>query len=222
MGREKFLERVWEWKAESGGAIINQLKRLGASADWSRERFTLGERGAPDDQMVRAVTKVIVDLYNKGLIYRDKRLVNWHPGLETAISDLEVENIEVNGHMWHLRYPLADGVTYEFPVAYDEAGNPTAFETRDYIVVATPRPEPMLGDTGVAAGRSPYPDRWRHLRGPDARFGRGQDHTGARLQRFRSGTAERPRHHQHFHYPRRHRPVSKTHLRAHETKAQLE
>jgi len=158
MGREKFVERVWEWKAESGGAIINQLKRLGASADWSRERFTLGEHGEPDDQMVRAVTKVFVDLYNKGLIYRDKRLVNWHPGLETAISDLEVENIEVAGHMWHLRYPLADGVTFQFPTAFDEDGEPIDFETRDYIVVATTRPETMLGDTGVAV----HPDDPRY------------------------------------------------------------
>ena len=163
MGREKFIERVWEWKAESGGAIINQLKRLGASADWSRERFTLGERGEPDDQMVRAVTKVFVELYNKGLIYRDKRLVNWHPGLETAISDLEVENIEVAGHMWHLRYPLADGVTYQFPVAFDDDGKPTAFETRDYIVVATTRPETMLGDTGVAV--HPDDERYKSLVG---------------------------------------------------------
>jgi valyl-tRNA synthetase len=158
MGREKFLERVWSWKAESGGAIINQLKRLGASADWSRERFTLGENGAPDDQMVRAVTKVFVDLFNKGLIYRDKRLVNWHPGLETAISDLEVENIEINGHMWHLRYPLADGVTFQFPIEFDEDGKATQYETRDYIVVATTRPETMLGDSGVAV----HPDDPRY------------------------------------------------------------
>jgi valyl-tRNA synthetase len=158
MGREKFVERVWEWKAESGGAIINQLKRLGASADWSREKFTLGAHGESDDQMVRAVTKVFVDLYNKGLIYRDKRLVNWHPGLETAISDLEVENIEVAGHMWHLRYPLADGVTFSFPIAFDEEGKPTGYETRDYIVVATTRPETMLGDTGVAV----HPDDERY------------------------------------------------------------
>jgi valyl-tRNA synthetase len=163
MGREKFLERVWEWKAESGGAIINQLKRLGASADWSREKFTLGARGEPDDQMVRAVTKVFVDLYNKGLIYRDKRLVNWHPGLETAISDLEVENIEVNGKMWHLRYPLADGVTYQFPIAFDVEGKATAWETRDYIVVATTRPETMLGDSGVAV--HPDDERYQSLVG---------------------------------------------------------
>lgn len=150
MGREKFVERIWEWKGESGGAIMNQLKRLGASADFSRERFTMGENGAADDQMVRAVTKVFVELHKRGLIYRAKRLVNWHPGLETAISDLEVENIEIKGHMWHLRYPLADGVTYQFPIAHDEEGKPTEWETRDYIIVATTRPETMLGDSGVA------------------------------------------------------------------------
>jgi len=150
MGREKFIERVWEWKAESGGTIMNQLKRLGASADFSRERFTMGERGVANDQMVRAVTKVFVELHQRGLIYRAKRLVNWHPVLETAISDLEVENIEIKGHMWHLRYPLADGVTYQFPIAHDEEGKPTEWETRDYVVVATTRPETMLGDSGVA------------------------------------------------------------------------
>jgi valyl-tRNA synthetase len=150
MGREKFIERVWEWKAESGGTIMNQLKRLGASADFSRERFTMGSNGSADDQMVRAVTKVFVELHKRGLIYRAKRLVNWHPGLETAISDLEVENIEIKGHMWHLRYPLADGVTYQFPIAHDEEGKPTEWETRDYIIVATTRPETMLGDSGIA------------------------------------------------------------------------
>ncbi|RYE76273.1 MAG: valine--tRNA ligase, partial [Hyphomicrobiales bacterium] len=144
LGREEFLRRVWEWKAESGGTIMNQLKRLGASADFSRERFTM------DEGLSEAVLKVFVELYKKGLIYRAKRLVNWHPGLETAISDLEVENIETNGKMWHLRYPLADGVTYQFPVAFDGDGEPTEFETRDYIVVATTRPETMLGDSGVA------------------------------------------------------------------------
>ncbi|GLQ09831.1 valine--tRNA ligase [Devosia yakushimensis] len=158
MGREKFVERVWEWKGESGGAIMNQLKRLGASADFSRERFTMGDNGAADDQMVRAVTKVFVELHKRGLIYRAKRLVNWHPGLETAISDLEVENIEIKGHMWHLRYPLADGVTYQFPVAHDEEGKPTEWETRDYIIVATTRPETMLGDSGVAV----HPDDPRY------------------------------------------------------------
>ncbi|HEY4200788.1 MAG TPA: valine--tRNA ligase [Devosiaceae bacterium] len=163
MGREKFLERVWEWKAESGGAIMNQLRRLGSSADWSRERFTMGDRGQSDDQMVRAVVKVFVELYNRGLIYRAKRLVNWHPGLETAVSDLEVENIEVNGKMWHLRYPLADGVTYEFPIAFDDEGKPTEYETRDYIVVATTRPETMLGDSGVAV--HPEDERYKGLIG---------------------------------------------------------
>ncbi len=157
MGRDAFIERVWEWKAESGGTIMNQLKRLGASADFSREKFTMGERGQADDQMVRAVTKVFVELHKRGLIYRAKRLVNWHPGLETAISDLEVENIEVKGHMWHLRYPLADGVTYQFPIL-DEEGKVTGHETRDYIIVATTRPETMLGDVAVAV----HPDDERY------------------------------------------------------------
>ncbi|MGL4405301.1 MAG: class I tRNA ligase family protein, partial [Notoacmeibacter sp.] len=94
MGREKFTQKIWDWKAESGGTIVNQLKRLGASCDWSRLKFTMGEPNQPDDQMVRAVTEVFVQLYNEGLIYRGKRLVNWDPKFETAISDLEVENIE--------------------------------------------------------------------------------------------------------------------------------
>jgi len=142
MGREAFLKRVWAWKEESGGSIKEQLKRLGASCDWSVERFTM------DEGLSKAVTKVFVDLHKKGLIYRDKRLVNWDPHFQTAISDLEVETREVAGHYWHLRYPLADGVTYDHPLK-DEDGNVT-FETRDYIVVATSRPETMLGDTGVA------------------------------------------------------------------------
>src|ERR1700761_2161032 len=103
MGREAFVERIWEWKAKSGGAITRQLRRLGASCDWSRERFTL------DEGLSGAVRKVFVALYKQGLIYRDKRLVNWHPELQTAISDLEVENIEQKGSMWRFRYPLADG-----------------------------------------------------------------------------------------------------------------
>jgi valyl-tRNA synthetase len=137
MGREKFLERVWEWKAESGGTILNQLRRLGASADWSRERFTM------DEGLSEAVRKVFVTLYEKGLIYRAKRLVNWHPGLETAISDLEVENIETNGKMWHLRYPI-------------EGSDET-------ITVATTRPETMLGDVAVAV--HPEDERYKHLIG---------------------------------------------------------
>jgi valyl-tRNA synthetase len=144
LGREKFLERVWAWKEVSGGSITNQLKRLGASCDWSRERFTL------DKGLSEAVTKVFVELYQEGLIYRDKRLVNWDPQFQTAISDLEVETREVKGHFWHFRYPLADGSTYKFPIAFDEAGKPTEWEDRDYIVVATTRPETMLGDTAVA------------------------------------------------------------------------
>ncbi|MDW3096518.1 MAG: valine--tRNA ligase [Alphaproteobacteria bacterium] len=157
MGRDAFIERVWEWKAESGSTITNQLRRLGASCDWSRERFTM------DDGMSKAVLKVFVQLYKEGLIYKDKRLVNWDPTLETAISDLEVVPTDVNGHLWHFRYPLADGKTYEFPTEHDDDGNPTAYETRDYIVVATTRPETMLGDTGVAVNAED--DRYKHLIG---------------------------------------------------------
>ena len=103
--REQFIEKVWAWKAESGGQITRQLRRLGASCDWANERFTM------DEGFSRAVIKVFVELYNQGLLYRDKRLVNWDPGLRTAISDLEVETREINGKFWHFRYPLADGVT---------------------------------------------------------------------------------------------------------------
>jgi len=144
IGREKFLEKVWAWKKESGGTIISQLKRLGASCDWSRERFTM------DEGLSHAVRKVFVQLYREGLIYRDKRLVNWDPKLVTAISDLEVENTEVSGHFWHFKYPLENGETYRFPIAHDEHGNPTEWETRDYISIATTRPETMLGDGAVA------------------------------------------------------------------------
>ncbi len=143
LGREKFLEKVWEWKEQSGDTIINQLKRLGASCDWSRNRFTM------DEGFQRAVIEVFVDLYNKGLIYRGKRLVNWDPKFETAISDLEVENIEVDGHMWHFKYPLAGGETYTY-VERDEEGNVILEEERDYISIATTRPETMLGDGAVS------------------------------------------------------------------------
>ena len=156
MGREAFIERIWKWKGESGGTIVGQLRRLGASCDWSRERFTL------DEGLSKAVLKVFVELYRQGLIYRDKRLVNWDPKLQTAVSDLEVENIEVKGHFWHFRYPLADGVTYEWPLT-DEEGNPAGNETRNYIVVATTRPETMLGDTGVAV--NPEDERYKPLIG---------------------------------------------------------
>ncbi|QYF88182.1 valine--tRNA ligase [Brevundimonas sp. PAMC22021] len=152
MGRDAFVQKVWEWKAESGGTIVQQLRRLGASCDWSRERFTL------DEGLNAAVRKVFVQLYKEGLIYRDKRLVNWDPHFQTAISDLEVEQREVDGAYWHFAYPLADGVTYEHPMAFDEDGKATEWETRDFIVVATTRPETMLGDTGVAV----HPDDERY------------------------------------------------------------
>ncbi|WP_405112143.1 valine--tRNA ligase [Phaeobacter sp. BS52] len=156
LGREKFLEKIWEWKEQSGGTIINQLKRLGASCDYDRTAFTMA--GAQGDTRTGhenspnfhdAVIKVFVEMYNKGLIYRGKRLVNWDPHFETAISDLEVENIEVAGHMWHFKYPLAGGATYTY-VEKDEDGNVTLEEERDYISIATTRPETMLGDGAVA------------------------------------------------------------------------
>ncbi|MCW2370378.1 valine--tRNA ligase [Sphingobium sp. B11D3D] len=132
--REGFVEKVWEWKHESGGTITGQLRRLGCSMDWSREQFTM------DPHFTRAVVKVFVDLYNQGLLYRDKRLVNWDPGLKTAISDLEVETREVKGGFWHFKYPLADGVRLDGP----------GVEGQDYIEVATTRPETMLADMAVA------------------------------------------------------------------------
>ncbi|PRD41245.1 valine--tRNA ligase [Phyllobacterium phragmitis] len=131
MGRETFIERVWQWRNESGGMIANQLRRLGASCDWSRERFTM------DEGLSKAVLEVFVTLHKQGLIYKDKRLVNWDPKLLTAISDLEVEQRELKGHLWHFRYPLEN-------VPFDPENPHT------YIVVATTRPETMLGDTGVA------------------------------------------------------------------------
>jgi valyl-tRNA synthetase len=143
MGRDAFLARVWDWKDQSGGTIINQLKRLGASCDWDREAFTMSGN-FPD-----AVVKVFVEMYNKGLIYRGKRLVNWDPHFETAISDLEVENIEVKGHMWHFKYILANGETYEY-IEKDAEGQVILREKRNYISIATTRPETMLGDGAVA------------------------------------------------------------------------
>ncbi len=144
MGREAFLKRVWEWKAESGGTIVNQLKRLGASCDWSRERFTM------DEGLSKAVLKVFVELHREGLIYKDKRLVNWDPKLLTAISDLEVVQVETRGHLWHLRYPI-EGKTFD-------PNNSSTF-----IVVATTRPETMLGDTAVAV--HPDDERYKKLVG---------------------------------------------------------
>ncbi|WP_342652151.1 valine--tRNA ligase [Vibrio metschnikovii] len=144
-GREAFIDKIWEWKAESGGTITQQLRRLGASVDWERERFTM------DDGLSNAVQEVFVRLYEDDLIYRGKRLVNWDPKLHTAISDLEVENKDIKGHMWHFRYPLADGIK-------------TA-DGKDYIVVATTRPETMLGDTGVAV--NPEDPRYQALIGKE-------------------------------------------------------
>ncbi|ELL9331819.1 valine--tRNA ligase [Vibrio fluvialis] len=144
-GRDAFIDKIWEWKNESGGTITKQLRRLGASVDWDRERFTM------DDGFYKAVQEVFVRLYKDDLIYRGKRLVNWDPKLHTAISDLEVENKDVKGHMWHFRYPLADGVK-------------TA-DGKDYIVVATTRPETMLGDTGVAV--NPEDPRYKDLIGKE-------------------------------------------------------
>jgi valyl-tRNA synthetase len=142
LGREAFVAKIWEWKAESGGTIVNQLRRLGASCDWSRERFTL------DEGLSAAVRRVFVTLHQQGLIYRDKRLVNWDPHFQTAISDLEVEQKEVDGAYWHFAYPLEDG-----------SGE---------IVVATTRPETMLGDTAVAV--HPDDERYRDLIGKKVRL----------------------------------------------------
>ena len=143
LGRETFIDKIWDWKAESGGNISRQMRRLGTSVDWDRERFTM------DDGLSEAVKKTFVDLYNDDLIYRGKRLVNWDPKLHTAISDLEVENKDVKGFMWHFRYPLANGVK--------------TTDGKDYIVVATTRPETVLGDTGVAV--NPEDPRYKDLIG---------------------------------------------------------
>jgi len=144
MGRDAFIARVWQWKEESGNTIVGQLKRLGASCDWDRLRFTM------DEGLSRAVRKVFVELYRDKLIYKDKRLVNWDPELLTAISDLEVEQIETKGHLWHLRYPI-EGTRFD----PDDAST--------YIVVATTRPETMLGDTAVAV--HPDDERYKNLVG---------------------------------------------------------
>ena len=154
--REQFIERVWDWKAESGGQITRQLRRLGASCDWANERFTM------DEGFSKAVLKVFVDLHREGLIYRDKRLVNWDPALKTAISDLEVESRDVSGHMWHFKYPLAGGKTYTY-IERDADGAVLFEEERDYISIATTRPETMLGDGAVAV--HPDDERYRPIVG---------------------------------------------------------
>ena len=143
LGRDKFIDRVWAWKEQSGGTISQQIRRMGASIDWSRERFTM------DDGYAEAVKQVFIQLFDQGLIYRGKRLVNWDPTLGTAISDLEVENNEEQGYLWHFRYPLADGAK--------------TLDGKDYLVVATTRPETMLGDTAVAV--HPEDERYAHLVG---------------------------------------------------------
>jgi valyl-tRNA synthetase len=168
MGRDAFIERVWEQKTRTRGNIIGQLKRLGASCDWDREAFTMGgakgdpEAGNGAPNFHDAVIKVFVEMYNKGLIYRGKRLVNWDPHFETAISDLEVENVEVAGHMWHFKYPLAGGETYTY-IEKDADGVEILREERDYISIATTRPETMLGDGAVAV--NPRDERYAPIVG---------------------------------------------------------
>ena len=185
------------WSSASGSGIRSTCRAT--ASPWTRASTTrfCGRSSSSTD---------------KGLIFRGKRLVNWDPHFETAISDLEVEQVETRGHLWRLRYPLEDGATYEHPVAWDDEGRPTGFETRDYLVVATTRPETMLGDTGVAvhpeddalppprrqdraaaAGRAVDPDRRRRLRRPGEGHRRGQDHPGARLQRLGGRAAARAR-----------------------------
>ncbi len=154
--REEFIAKVWEWKQTSGGEITGQLRRLGCSMDWENERFTM------DEGFSKAVIKVFVDLYNQGLLYRDKRLVNWDPHFKSAISDLEVETREVQGHMWHFKYPLAGGETYTY-IERDADGTIIFEEMRDYISIATTRPETMLGDGAVAV--HPGDERYKPIVG---------------------------------------------------------
>jgi valyl-tRNA synthetase len=156
LGREKFIDRVWEWKQQSGGTIERQMRRLGTSGDWSRSVFTM------DPMASDAVIEAFVKLYEQGLIYRGQKLVNWDPVLKTAISDLEVVSEEENGFLWSIAYPLANGETYEH-VEYDADGNETVRETRDHLIVATTRPETMLGDTAVMV--HPEDARYAHLIG---------------------------------------------------------
>ena len=156
MGREQFLAEVWNWKEKSGNTIIDQLKRLGASCDWSRNRFTM------DPDFHKAVIKVFVDFYNRGLIYKGKKLVNWDPKFQSAISDLEVEQIEVQGKIWELKYFLERG-TFNFGVETDENGVVLKRETVDHVVIATTRPETLLGDTAVVV--NPKDERYRDLIG---------------------------------------------------------
>ena len=188
LGREKFLERVWQWKEKHGGIIIQQLKKLGASCDWTRERFTM------DPEYSRCVQKVFVELYKKGLIYRGKRMVNWDPAARTALSDEEVDMIEEKGHLWHIKYPLVDA-----------KGRPKADE---FVVVATTRPETMLGDEAVAvnpkdprytklvgqkvspaAPEQAHPRHRRRTGGPEVRHRVREGDARARSGRLRNGRA---------------------------------
>ena len=185
MGREAFIERVWEWKEKSGGVIIEQLKRLGASCDWTRERFTM------DEGLSRAVREVFVRLFEEGLIYRGDYIINWCPRCKTALSDVEVEHEETKGHLYYIKYPFADG-----------SGS---------VTVATTRPETMLGDTAVAV--NPEDERYARLIGKELvlpltgqedtpyrrplrrhgfRDGRAQDNAGPRLQRLRDRKEAQP------------------------------
>ena len=185
LGREEFVRRVWEWKEKYGSRITGQMKRIGDSCDWSRERFTLSP------ELSRAVTEAFVRMYERGLIYRGTYMVNWCPRCNTALSDLEVKHEDINGHLWHIRYPLKDGSRY--------------------LVVATTRPETMLGDTAVAV--NPKDERYRDLAGKSVRLplmnreipiifdelavpefgtGRGEGDSRARSERSRSRQASQP------------------------------
>ncbi|CAL9917959.1 Valine--tRNA ligase [Candidatus Liberibacter solanacearum] len=143
IGRKAFIEKVWDWKKKSGSSILSQLKKIGASCDWSRERFTM------DQGMSKSVIEAFVSLYKEGLIYKDKRISNWDPYLGTSVSDLEVVQNEVDGSLWYIRYPLMDGVSYHHPIEFDADAKPVEWEVRDYIVVATTRPETIFGDVAI-------------------------------------------------------------------------
>ena len=193
LGREKFLEKVWAWKAESGGTIINQLKRLGASCDWSRERFTM------DEGLSRAVLKVFVELYHEGLIYKDKRLVNWDPKLLTAISDLEVQQVEVKGHLWYIKYPIEgdfDRTTRLHHRRHHAAGDHAGRHRRRGASGRRALRHLVGKHADPAAGRPAHPDRRRRIFRSGEGHRRGQDHAGARLQRLRGRPAARPAAHQ--------------------------
>src|SRR5438477_1876981 len=159
LGREKFIERVWEWKKLYGGAILDQMKRLGASVDWDREYFTM------DDNLSHAVREVFVRLYEEGLIYRGLYIVNWCPWHETAISDLEVKHEDVPGKLWEIRYPVVDVSSEE--ASLRDAGQPGAAVPTQFITVATTRPETMLGDTAIAVNAKD--ERYTHLHGKHVR-----------------------------------------------------